>query len=61
MIEGAPFHDPSGRVSDDLVGLALLEMDSVEEARQLIETDPVVRSGAFGYRLYPWWGAVLRR
>jgi hypothetical protein len=61
VVEGAPFHDPGTRVTDDLVGLALLDVESVDEARRLVETDPVVRSGAFAYRLYPWWGASLRR
>ena len=60
VIEGAPFHDPDTRVTDDLVGLALLSTDSLEEARRLVETDPIVRSGAFAYRLYPWWDAALR-
>ena len=59
VIEGAPFHDPSTHVTDDLVGLALIQTDSPEYARRLIETDPVVQSGVFGYRLYPWWDAQL--
>ena len=60
VVEGAPFHDPSTRVTDDLVGLALLDVESMDEAHRLVETDPVIRSGAFAYRLYPWWGATLR-
>jgi hypothetical protein len=59
IIEGAPFHDPSTQVADDLIGLALIALDSVEAARRLIETDPAVQSGAFSYRLYPWWEAAL--
>jgi uncharacterized protein YciI len=61
VIEGAPFHDPEARVTDDLVGLALLSTESLEDARRLIEADPAVRSGAFAYRLYPWWDASLQR
>jgi hypothetical protein len=60
VVEGAPFHDPDTHVTDDLVGLALLRMESLDDARRLIETDPVVQSGAFGYRLYPWWEATLQ-
>jgi hypothetical protein len=61
VIEGAPFHDPETRVSDELVGLALLSIDSLEDARLLTEGDPAVQSGAFAYRLYPWWEASLPR
>ena len=58
IIEGAPFHDPGTQVADDLIGLALLAIDSVEDARRLIETDPAVQSGALSFRLYPWWEAA---
>jgi uncharacterized protein YciI len=61
VIEAGPFHDPGDRIDDDLVGLALLELDSLEEARALVELDPVVRTRAFTYRLYEWGGDVLRR
>lgn len=61
IVDGGPFHDPAGLVVDELVGLALLDVDSVETARDLIETDPVVRTGAFGYRLYAWDVPPLRR
>jgi uncharacterized protein YciI len=61
VVDGGPFHDPAGLVTDELVGLALLDVDSLETARDLIETDPVVRTGAFGYRLYAWDVPPLRR
>ena len=54
VIEAGPFHDPSSYVTDDFVGLALLNMDSSEDARRLIDSDPVVQTGAFSYRLFPW-------
>lgn len=61
IVDGGPFHDPAGLVADELVGLALLNVDSLETARDLIATDPVVKTGAFGYRLYAWDVPPLRR
>jgi uncharacterized protein YciI len=60
VIEGAPLHDPETRVTDDLVGLAILSTDSLEDARRLLDADPIVQSGVFAYRLYPWCDATLQ-
>jgi hypothetical protein len=54
VIEGGPLHDATTEPDDDLVGLALLTTSSIEEARDYIETDPVVQSRAYAYRLYAW-------
>ena len=61
MIQGGPFHDLDAHVSDDLIGLALLDLESLDEARELIDTDPVVQTGVYGYRVYSWGGPPLRR
>lgn len=61
VIQAGPFHDPDTFVTEDLVGLALLSIDSLDAARKLIDTDPVVETGAFGYHLYSWGGPPLRR
>lgn len=61
VIEAGPLHDPESYVSDPLVGLALLDMDSLEEARALIENDPVVETGAYTYRVYEWGGPTPLR
>jgi uncharacterized protein YciI len=61
IIQAGPFHDPATRIDDDLVGLCLLDLESLDEARELVEQDPVVRTGAYGYRLYPWGGKSLHR
>jgi uncharacterized protein YciI len=61
IIETAPFHDPASPVTDELFGLALLDVDSVDAARAVVEADPVVRAGVLTYRLYPWGGEPLRR
>jgi hypothetical protein len=61
VVEVAPFHDPELPFDDELVGLALLDVESFEEARAVVELDPLVRSGAFAYRLYEWRCETLRR
>src|SRR5689334_10521963 len=61
VVEVAPFHDPRLPFDDELIGMALLDVDSVEAARAIVELDPLVRSGAFAYRLYDWRGETLHR
>jgi hypothetical protein len=61
IIETAPFHDPRSPVSDELFGLALLDVDSTSAARSVVDDDPVVRAGVLTYRLYEWGGEPLRR
>jgi hypothetical protein len=61
VVEVAPFHDPELPFDDELVGLALLDVESVEAALALVELDPLVGSGACAYRLYEWRGETLRR
>jgi len=61
IVEVAPFHDPTLPIDDELIGLALLDVESLEAARAVVELDPLVRSGAFAYRLYEWRAETLRR
>jgi uncharacterized protein YciI len=58
VIQGGPFHDIDSQVRDELVGLALLDLDSIGDARALIDTDPIVANGVYGYRLYSWGGTT---
>jgi len=44
----------AGRFSDVLIGLAMLEVSSKEEALELMQNDPAVKSGIFHAELYPW-------
>ena len=60
VIEGGPLHELDTFVTDELVGLALLDMDSLDIAREFIDGDPIVRNGVFAYRLYLWGGAALQ-
>lgn len=61
VIEGGPLHELDTYVTDEFVGLALLDMDSLEDAREFINADPVVQTRVFAYRLYLWGDAALRR
>jgi uncharacterized protein YciI len=61
VVEVAPFHDPKLPFDDELIGLALLDVESIEAARAIVDLDPMVQSGAFAYRLYDWRGETLRR
>jgi uncharacterized protein YciI len=61
IIEAGPFHDSESPIVDNLVGLCLLALDDVEEARALVEEDPAVQTGAYAFRLYPWGDVALRR
>jgi hypothetical protein len=47
VVEAAPFHDPELPFDDELIGMALLDVESVAAARTVVELDPLVRSGAF--------------
>jgi uncharacterized protein YciI len=61
IVEAGPFHSPDSRVEGQHVGLALLDLATLEEARELVELDPVVASGAYGYLLFEWGGDRLRQ
>lgn len=41
----------------DLRGIFLFDLDSVEEARKLCDTDPAIRAGALRVELHPWYSA----
>lgn len=44
----------AGPFTDGHGGLVIYEVETAEEARQLAESDPVVRSGARSLRLIEW-------
>jgi hypothetical protein len=61
-IEVGPLRDPGVRSDDDLVGLALLDVDSVEDAERVFAGDPIVQAGVCAIRAYRWVGVQpLRR
>ncbi|MFW9768812.1 MAG: YciI family protein [Candidatus Thorarchaeota archaeon] len=44
----------AGRFSEVLIGLAMLEVESKEEALEIMKNDPAVMAGIFHAELYPW-------
>jgi uncharacterized protein YciI len=50
----------AGRFSEVLLGLTLIETDSIESARSIMENDPAIKEGVFFGELYPWRIALRR-
>lgn len=49
-----PFSDPKKIYR----GLFILNVETVEEAEKLVNTDPVIRSGMMVADYIPWWGTA---
>ncbi|MFQ5833429.1 MAG: YciI family protein [Candidatus Thorarchaeota archaeon] len=49
-----------GRFSDVLVGLTMIECDSLERATEIMKNDPAVKANIFHAELYPWRVALNR-
>ncbi len=44
----------AGRFSEVLIGLVMIEASTKEEAMEIMNNDPAVKSGIFHAELYPW-------
>jgi uncharacterized protein YciI len=44
----------TGRFSEVLIGLVMIEASTREEAVEIMKNDPAVKSGIFHAELYPW-------
>jgi hypothetical protein len=53
LILAGPFLD-----DQQLRGIFLFTVESVEEARLLTATDPAVKPGSLGMELHPWYGSA---
>ena len=49
---------PFGKNDANFRGIFILNAATVEEARKLVDTDPVVKSGVMVVDLYPWFGSA---
>lgn len=38
-------------------GIFILNVETAEEAKQLIDNDPAVKAGRLNYEIHPWYGA----
>jgi uncharacterized protein len=53
LIVAGPFSDHG-----DLRGMLIFKLDSVDEARLLMDADPAVKSGRLTLDLHPWFAAA---
>ena len=53
MIVAGPFLD--GR---EIQGIYVFNVETVEEAQKLTESDPAIKSGALIFELHPWYGSA---
>ena len=42
----------------DLKGIYIFNVETIEEAKALTETDPAVKAGRFALELHPWYGSA---
>jgi len=54
LLVAGPFDDPSG----DWAGLFVFNVDSVEAAQKLTETDPTIKAGVFIGEFHKWYGSA---
>lgn len=52
LLVAGPFGDDT-----ELRGIFILDCESVEEARELVDTDPAVMAGRLRAEYHPWWTA----
>jgi uncharacterized protein len=53
LILAGPFLD-----GGELRGIFLFDVETVEEARELTETDPAIQAGRLAMELHPWFGSA---
>ncbi len=53
LIVAGPFLD-----DQDIRGIFIFDVRTVEEARRLAETDPAVKAGTLILELHPWYGSA---
>ncbi|MFQ5575174.1 MAG: YciI family protein [Terriglobia bacterium] len=42
----------------EIIGVYIFSVDSLEEAKQLTETDPAIQAGRLVMELHPWYGSA---
>lgn len=53
LVLAGPFLD-----GGDLRGIYVFDMETVEEAKKLTETDPAIQAGRLEMELHPWYGSA---
>jgi len=49
---------PFGKNDDEMRGLFILDVKSIEEARELMKSDPTISENIFEALYYPWYGSA---
>jgi uncharacterized protein YciI len=53
LLLAGPFLDKG-----DLAGIFIFNVTTIEEAKNLVATDPAVKAGIFDMELHPWYGSA---
>ena len=53
LILAGPFMD-----NDDVRGIYIFDVTTIEEAKKLTETDPAIQAGVLVMELKPWYGSA---
>ncbi len=53
LVLAGPFLD-----DDDLRGIYIFDVETIEEAKKLTETDPAIQEGRLIMELHPWYGSA---
>ncbi|NOX59382.1 MAG: hypothetical protein GXP29_11070 [Planctomycetes bacterium] len=56
LVLAGPFGD-----NGDMRGLFFFDVKTMQEARELVSTDPAVKAGRLRVDLHPWWGTTALR
>ena len=59
LVIAGPFLEQMGKGS--LAGLFIFRVESVEETKALVETDPAIKAGRLVYEIVPWLGPKTLR
>jgi uncharacterized protein YciI len=49
---------PFGKNDDEMRGLFILDVETPEEAMELLMQDPTIEKGIFNVDIYPWYGSA---
>jgi uncharacterized protein YciI len=52
LLVAGPFGD-----NGDWRGIFILDTETIEEAKALLQTDPAIAAGRLDYDIHPWWTA----
>jgi uncharacterized protein YciI len=45
----------------EVIGVAIFKTDTAEEAKALVDADPMAKAGYFAIEMHPWWAAEVMK